>query len=115
MAKGLVDALSDDFHADQYHDEYRSGVEEVIAAKAAGKVFTPAEEPEDRGTVIDLAAALEASLAEARKARERHPAGTSTTTSSGKAPAKKTAAKKAAAKKTAAKKTADRPAKRKSA
>lgn len=75
MAKGLVDALSDDFRAEDFHDEYRAGVEDVIAAKAAGKVFTPAAEPEERGEVIDLAAALEASLAEARKARERHPAG----------------------------------------
>lgn len=115
MAKGLVEAMSDDFRPDEYHDEYRSGVEEVIAAKAAGTVFTPAADTETRGEVIDLAAALEASLAEARKARERHPAGDSSTAKRG---AKATGTKVPAGTRTAADAdtaAAKRPAKRKSA
>ena len=93
MAKGLVDALSDDFDPAQYRDEYRASVEKIIEDKAAGRELVFEEEPAPRGTVIDLAAALEASLKEARDAKGRHPSATST---------KKTAAKRTTAKKAAA-------------
>ena len=92
MAKGLVDALSDEFEAGQYADEYRKAVEQVIEDKAAGRTIVYEEEPKSTGTVIDLSAALEASLAEARAAKDRHPSATS---------AKKTAAKKTRARKSA--------------
>ena len=92
MAKGLVDALSDEFEAGQYVDEYRKAVEQVIEDKAAGRTIVYEEEPKSTGTVIDLSAALEASLAEARAAKDRHPSATS---------AKKTAAKKTRARKSA--------------
>lgn len=78
MAKGLVEALSDDFQPDQYTDEYRAAVEKIIEDKAAGKVLVFDEEPETRATVIDLAAALEASLRDAKGAKGRHPSATST-------------------------------------
>jgi DNA end-binding protein Ku len=96
MAKGLVDALSDEFEPGQYTDEYRKAVEQVIEDKAAGRTIVYEEEPKSTGTVIDLSAALEASLAEARAAKDRHPSATST-----KAVAKKTAAKKTRARKSA--------------
>ena len=92
MAKGLVDALSDEFEAGQYTDEYRKAVEQVIEDKAAGRTIVYEEAPKSTGTVIDLSAALEASLAEARAAKDRHPSATS---------AKKTAAKKPRARKSA--------------
>jgi DNA end-binding protein Ku len=92
MAKGLVEALSDEFEAGQYVDEYRKAVEQVIEDKAAGRTIVYEEEPKSTGTVIDLSAALEASLAEARAAKDRHPSATS---------AKKTAAKKPRARKSA--------------
>ena len=77
MAQGLVDALSDEFQPGQYVDEYRTGVERVIEEKAAGR--TPVfEEAKPRAAVIDLAAAFEASLAEARAAKQRHPSGATT-------------------------------------
>lgn len=75
MAKGLVEALSDDFQPEQYTDEYRLAVEQIIEQKAAGITPTFEETPEPKATVIDLAAALEASLAEARKTKDRHPSG----------------------------------------
>jgi DNA end-binding protein Ku len=90
MARGLVDALSDEFNPEQYVDEYRAGVERVIEEKAAGRTPVFEEEAAPRAAVIDLAAALEASLAEARAAKQRHPSSTP-------AAAKKTRAKKAAA------------------
>jgi len=93
MAKGLVEALSDDFDPEQYTDEYRASVEKIIEDKAAGRTLVFEEAPEPKGTVIDLAAALEASLKDAREAKGRHPSVTSTT---------KTTAKRRAAAKVAA-------------
>ena len=68
-----------------YADEYRAAVEKIIEDKAAGRELVFEDVLEPRGTVIDLAAALEASLKEAREARERHPSVTSTATTTSKA------------------------------
>ncbi|MFB7281640.1 Ku protein [Streptomyces hydrogenans] len=95
------------------HDDYREAVEEMIAAKAAGGEGVAPPEPGEEGgggQVIDLMAALEKSVREAKEARGE-PAEVTDITNR---PAKKTAAKKAApakkaataTKKTAAKKTA---------
>jgi len=94
MAKGLVEALSDSFDPAQYTDEYRASVEKIIEDKGAGRTLVFEEAPEPRGTVIDLAAALEASLNDAREAKGRHPSVTSTTKTTGK---RRAATKKAAA------------------
>jgi len=99
MAKGLVEALSDDFDPKQYTDEYRASVEKIIEDKAAGRTIVFEDAPEPRGTVIDLAAALEASLKDAREAKGRHPSVTSTT--------KTTAKRRAAAKKVVTETAAD--------
>jgi DNA end-binding protein Ku len=66
MARQLIDSLSADFEPGKYHDEYREAVLELIEKKADGQeiVLQPAEEPE---RVPDLMAALEASLAAAKK------------------------------------------------
>lgn len=76
MAQALVDALSDDFQPDQYVDEYRVAVERLISEKAAGLAPTVIESAPETATVIDLAAALEASLKAATAAKDRHPAAT---------------------------------------
>ena len=63
MAKQLIDSLSADFEPEQYRDEYRERVLEMIERKAAGETITietPEEEPQK---VPDLMAALEASIA----------------------------------------------------
>jgi DNA end-binding protein Ku len=121
MAESYIDTLRGEFDPDQYHDEYRHALEQVVEAKAAG-VPLPAEseEEESQGAeVVDLVAALRASV-EAAKARRA--AGGSGGGGQGdaapakKAPAaKKAAAKKAAAKKAPAKKTAAKKAAKKSA
>jgi len=68
MAEQLISTLTSKFKPDKYKDEYRHRVLEMVQRKAKGeKVVTqpaPAEKP---GKVINLMAALEASLAEARK------------------------------------------------
>jgi DNA end-binding protein Ku len=67
MAQQLIDSLSGDFEPEKYHDEYRERVLDMIERKAQGEeivVEAPAEEPKK---VPDLMAALEASIADAKK------------------------------------------------
>lgn len=75
MARSLVEALSDEFQHDQYVDEYRVAVEQLIEEKAAGIEPTVPVQAEAPAKVIDLAAALEASLRAAAAAKGRHPSG----------------------------------------
>jgi DNA end-binding protein Ku len=65
MAKMLVEASTTTFEPSKYKDEYREKVMALIEAKAAGEVF---EMPvlEEAPKVVDLMAALEASLAAAK-------------------------------------------------
>ena len=66
MAQQLIESLSADFEPEKYHDEYRERVLELIERKAAGEEIAvqPVEEP---APVPDLMAALEASIAAAKK------------------------------------------------
>jgi DNA end-binding protein Ku len=68
MAQQLIDSLTTEFEPTKYHDTYRERVLEMIEAKADGQEIAvqPVEEPEP---VPDLMAALEASLAAAKKGR----------------------------------------------
>jgi DNA end-binding protein Ku len=111
MAESYINALSGDFEPEEFSDEYRGALEEVIEAKVAGReVVAQAEEPESTGQVVDLMDALRRSVAEA-KARRGESAGEKAE----KAPATKAASAKSTAKKTtktAAKKTASKTAKK---
>jgi len=62
MATQLVETLSGDFEPEKYHDEYREQVLELIDQKAAGQEIVAQPEPEAPAKVLDLMAALEASL-----------------------------------------------------
>jgi DNA end-binding protein Ku len=108
MAQSLIESMTADFDPDQYHDEYREALEQVIEAKIEGRevVEQPVQE-EDTGSVVDLMAALRASVAAAKKGRGESDADEEA------APAKKTAAKKAPAKKAAAKAPAKKAAAKK--
>jgi DNA end-binding protein Ku len=117
MAESLIDSMAGDFDPEQYHDEYRQALEQVIDAKVAGREVVEVETPEAAGggEVIDLMAALRQSVAAAKKARGEEPAAKKAPAKKAadapkKAPAKKAPAKKAAAKKAPAKKTARRSA-----
>lgn len=100
MAESLVESLVADFEPEKYHDEYREQVMALIQMKADGEEFEMPEVATEKPKVIDIMAALEASVAAAKNARANHPSG---------APAKKSAAgKKSAAKKSAAKPAASR-------
>jgi DNA end-binding protein Ku len=117
LADALMDTLGE-VELEDLHDEYREAVEEVIAAKAAGEAPPEAPESAKGGKVLDLMAALEKSVRDAKESRgeapEEEPAqvkrlpSRKTARAAPKQPAgkKSTAAKKTAAKKTAsAKKT----------
>lgn len=71
MAESLIEALSGDFEPEQYTDAYREALQELIEAKITGReVVEPAETgPADTGTVVDLMAALRASVAAAKQDR----------------------------------------------
>ncbi len=69
MAQQLIDTLSGDFVPEEYRDSYRERVLELIDRKAEGAaVVAPAPEEPQPAPVIDLMAALEASVAAASKA-----------------------------------------------
>ncbi len=70
MARQLVSAMTGEFDPAQYKDEYREALEAVIMAKVEGKETVEVEAPEEGGKLIDLMAALEASVNAAKSARE---------------------------------------------
>jgi DNA end-binding protein Ku len=70
MANQLVSAMTAEFDPSRYKDEYREALEEVIQAKVEGKETVEVEAPEETGKLIDLMAALEASVSAAKEARE---------------------------------------------
>ena len=66
MARQLVDALTGEFDASRYKDEYREALLQVIERKVAGQPMeAPAAAPE-ASKLTDLMAVLEASVAAAR-------------------------------------------------
>ncbi len=114
MATSLIDSLAGDFDPTQYTDAYREAVEQVVSAKVEGReVLTPpGTDDGEGGEVLDLMAALRASVAAAKKARGAEadevaatkPAATAAKRAApGKAPAKKAPARKAAPAKAAKK------------
>jgi DNA end-binding protein Ku len=119
MASSLIDSMAGSFKPDEFTDNYREALQEVIDAKIEGREIVQPEEAEEApAAAVDLMAALKASVERAKKARGEPPeeraraieatpitaaksasaAPTKATKSTGAkkaAPAKKTAAKKA--------------------
>jgi len=123
MAKQLVSAMTGDFNPAEYKDEYRDALMEVIESKIEGHEVKTPEPVEEGGKLVDLMAALEASVnaataarsgqkpvsvADAKKAR----AGKAETASGG---TRKTAAKASAKAEEGEAATPARPRKRKTA
>jgi DNA end-binding protein Ku len=97
MARQLIEALAADFEPEQYHDEYREELLELIEKKAAGEEIVAEPMVEEPAKVVDLMAALEASLARAGKGQAADAPRRAAAQRPAKAAAKKT--KKAGAKK----------------
>jgi DNA end-binding protein Ku len=107
MATQLVETLASDFEPEKYHDEYREQLLGLIDQKAAGQEIVAQPEPEAPAKVLDLMAALEASLKRADKGGASEDADDDEDATA--APSRSTAKsrpRKAAASKTAAKKKA---------
>jgi DNA end-binding protein Ku len=106
MASSLIDTLSGDFDPTAYSDSYREALQAVIDAKVEGRqVVQPESAQPSAGTVVDLMAALRASVeaAKNKQAPAKPASEQSDAPAAVKAPAKKAApVKKAAAGKKAA-------------
>lgn len=66
MAEQLVAALADDFDPEDFDDEYRGRLLELIEAKAEGKTVE-FRQPEEKRETDDIAASLEASIKAAKE------------------------------------------------
>jgi DNA end-binding protein Ku len=122
MAKMLVETLAGDFEPDEYEDDYRQAVEDLVKTKIeGGEVKAAPKERKTGGEVVDLLAALQRSVEAAKSARgeasddaddEQPAAGKTAKKTASKSTAQKTAQKTArktaqkTAKKTARKSTA---------
>jgi DNA end-binding protein Ku len=71
LATQIIDALESDWNPGQYHDTYTEELRSIIERKEKGKdVVETEEEPEEKGAdVVDLMAALEASVSKAKSRR----------------------------------------------
>ena len=71
MAKSLIDSMTGDFDPDQFDDDYRDAMRQLIEAKAEGAELPQRPEPK-RDEVVDLMTALQQSV-EAAKGGTRKP------------------------------------------
>jgi DNA end-binding protein Ku len=69
MAEQLIESLTTEFDPTKFRDEYREKVLQLIEAKSEGQEIVQVEAGEEPTKVVDLMAALEASLAAAKKAK----------------------------------------------
>ncbi len=76
MARTFIDALTGDFNPEEFTDSYREALEEIVQAKLSGiPVAEEAPASTSKGAeVVDLVAALRASVAAAKERREQEQA-----------------------------------------
>ena len=104
MAEQLVGSMTGDFDPSQYQDEYRTALMQIIESKVEGREVVAGPAAEEPTNLVDLMAALEASVKAAKTARE---AGTPPPTSVAEAKAKKAKTAEKAAKAGSSKRAAD--------
>jgi DNA end-binding protein Ku len=74
MATQLIDALAGEWKPEQYHDTFTEELRSRIEAKDAGKEIVEAEPEKPEGAqIVDLMAALEASVQAAKGGGRRKP------------------------------------------
>ena len=66
MAQALIENLTEDWVPEQFTDEYRAALMDIVEKKAAGEEIVVAE-PEEEAKVVDLMEALKASVEAAKK------------------------------------------------
>jgi DNA end-binding protein Ku len=79
MANSLIDSLRTDFDPTKYSDDYRAALQEVIDAKISGGTVTTAPTSGRPSQVVDLMAALQASVDAAKARRATATASEATT------------------------------------
>ena len=67
LASQIIDSLATDWDPERYHDTYTEELRDLIDRKAKGEDIVVEAEAPAEAAVVDLMAALEASLAAARK------------------------------------------------
>lgn len=82
MAIQLIEGLSEPFRPENYADQYREALLQMIRSKAEG-VKVPAREARPPEKVVDLMEALRRSLAQARRSREATKAPRQSSTKAG--------------------------------
>jgi DNA end-binding protein Ku len=70
MAAQLIQAMTGEFDPEQYHDEYREALMQVIESKVEGRETVTIPEAEEGTKLVDLMAALQASVKAATDARQ---------------------------------------------
>jgi DNA end-binding protein Ku len=75
MAEQLIESLSTEFDPARYKDEHREKVLALIEAKSEGQEVVTSTTAEEPTKVVDLMAALEASLAAAKQTRSQGESG----------------------------------------
>ncbi|MFN2518194.1 MAG: Ku protein [Jatrophihabitantaceae bacterium] len=122
MAQSLVASMAGDFEPEQYTDDYRAALQEVIDAKIEGREVVEVDQVQpSSGSVVDLMSALRASVEAAKRGRGETSAATKKSapkkaaepakptarrSAAGKAPGKKAPGKKASGQRTAGQATA---------
>ena len=75
MAEMFIEQMSGEWRPDDYSDQYRIALEELVQAKLSGVELPQAPVNEGGGEVVDLMAALRASVDAAKKRRDAAPKG----------------------------------------
>jgi DNA end-binding protein Ku len=70
MAEQLIAAMTGEFDPEQYHDEYREALMQVIESKIEGRETVALPELPESTKLVDLMAALQASVKEATTRRD---------------------------------------------
>jgi len=70
MAAQLIEAMTGEFDPAQYRDEYREALMQVIESKIEGRETVEVEAPSEPTKLVDLMAALQASVSAATTARD---------------------------------------------
>jgi len=70
MAAQLIEAMTGEFDPAEYRDEYREALMQVIESKIEGRETVEIEAPEEPTKLVDLMAALQASVSAATSARD---------------------------------------------
>ena len=70
MAEQLISAMTGEFDPSQYRDEYRDALMKIIESKIEGREIAAPEPVAESTRLVDLMAALEASVRAAKEARE---------------------------------------------